>query len=111
MQTAKQLSVSLANKPGRLAAMLGAMSKAKVSFRALAVMDSGGRATVRFVPDDINAATKVLEENNLRFDPADVLLVEMPRPERGISQYLRKTGRRTLEYRLRLLLVQPDRAP
>jgi hypothetical protein len=78
MQTAKQLSVSLVNKPGRLAAMLGALNKEKVNFRALAVMDSGDRGTVRFVPDDVAAASKILEELNIRFDPAEVLLVEVP---------------------------------
>ena len=51
MQTVKQLSVSLVNKPGRLAAMLGALNKGKVTFRALAVMDSGDRGTVRFALD------------------------------------------------------------
>jgi hypothetical protein len=78
MQTAKQLSVSLVNKPGRLAAMLAALNKEKVNFRALAVMDSGTRGTVRFVPDDVAAASQVLEKGNIRFDPADVLLVEVP---------------------------------
>jgi hypothetical protein len=70
--------VSLVNKPGRLAAMLGAMNKEKVTFRALSVMDSGDRGTVRFVPDDVDAASKVLEEMNIRFDPTDVLMVEVP---------------------------------
>jgi hypothetical protein len=78
MQTAKQLSVSLVNKPGRLAAMLAAFNKEKVSFRALAVMDSGTRGTVRFVPDEIDAAKKVLDKINVQFEPADVLLVEVP---------------------------------
>jgi hypothetical protein len=78
MQTAKQLSVSLVNKPGRLAAMLVALNKEKVNFRALSVMDSGDRGTVRFVPDSVAAATKVLEGMNLRFEAADVLLVDVP---------------------------------
>ncbi len=78
MQMAKQLSVSLVNKPGRLAAMLTALNKGKVDFRALAVMDSGDRGTVRFVPDDFQAATKVLDKINIRYDAADVLLVEVP---------------------------------
>jgi hypothetical protein len=78
MQTAKQLSVSLVNKPGRLADMLGAMGKEKVNFRALAVMDSGDRGTVRFVPDDVAAATAVLEKMNVRFDAVDVLLADIP---------------------------------
>ncbi len=78
MQTAKQLSVMLVNKPGRLAAMLGALGKSKVNFRALSVMDSGDRGTVRFVPDDFTAAAEVLDGMNVRYDAADVLLVEVP---------------------------------
>jgi len=78
MQTAKQVSVTLVNKPGRLAALLAALNKEKVNLRALAVMDSGERGTLRFVPDDFPAATKVLEKVNLRFEAADVLLVEIP---------------------------------
>ena len=79
MQTAKQLSVSLVNKPGRLADMLGALNKEKVNFRAFSVMDSGDRGTVRFVPEDFDAATEVLGKMNVRFEKTDVLLVEVPR--------------------------------
>ena len=79
MQMAKQLSVSLVNKPGRLAAMLAALSKGKVNFRALVVMDTGDRGTVRFVPSDFSAATDVLDKINIRFDTADVLLVDVPK--------------------------------
>lgn len=80
MQTAKQLSVSLVNKPGRLAAMLTALSKNKVNFEALAVMDSGDRGTVRFVPEkeQFAAATEVLDRLNVRYDANEVLLVEVP---------------------------------
>ncbi len=80
MHTAKQLSVSLINKPGRLAAMLTALNKGKVNFRALAVMDSGDRGTVRFVPDrdQFAAATEVLDKLNVRYDATEVLLVEVP---------------------------------
>ena len=77
MHTAKQLSVRLVNKPGRLAAMLAALNKGKVNFRALVVMDSGDRGTVRFVPDDFAAATEVLDKVNIGYDAADVLLVEV----------------------------------
>ena len=86
MQTAKQLSVTLANKPGRLAAMLAAFNKEKVTCRALSVMDCGERGTVRFVPDDFAAATKVLEKINVRGDAADVLLVEAPNQAGAFSK-------------------------
>jgi hypothetical protein len=90
MQTAKQLSVSLVNKPGRLADMLAALNKGKVNFRALAVMDSGERGTVRFVPDDVDAARSVLEKINIRYDAADVLLVEISSQAGGFRKICEK---------------------
>ena len=78
MQTMKQLSVRLVNKPGRLSGMLDALNKGKVNFHALVVMDSGSRGTVRFVPDDFAAATKVLKQMDISYDAADVLLVDVP---------------------------------
>ncbi len=86
MQTAKQLSVTLVNKPGRLAALLTALNKEKVSFRALSVMDTGERGTLRFVPDDFAAAKEILEKANLRFDAADVLVVEIPNQPGGFRK-------------------------
>ena len=79
MQMAKQVSVSLVNKPGRLAAMLTALSKSKVNLQALAVMDSGDRGTVRFVPDSehFGGVTEALDKLNVRYDASDVLLVEL----------------------------------
>jgi hypothetical protein len=82
METAKQLSVSLVNKPGRLAAMLNALHKQKVGFRALVVMDSGDRGTIRFIPDNYEAAVQVLKENNIAYETTTVLLVEIP-PQQG----------------------------
>jgi hypothetical protein len=90
MQTAKQLSVSLVNKPGRLADVLAAMNKMKVSFRALAVMDSSDRGSVRFVPDDFASATSVLEKLSVPFDVVDVLLVEIPTHPGGFGNICKR---------------------
>ena len=90
MQTAKQLSVSLVNKPGRLADMLAALSKGKVNFRALTVMDSGKSGTVRFVPDDFEVAASVLAKINIRCDATDVLLVEIPSQPGGFRRICEK---------------------
>jgi hypothetical protein len=81
MRTAKQLSVSLVNKPGHLATMLAALSKSKVNLKALVVMNSGDRGTVRFVPDDQERAVECLTQMNTRYESSDVLLVEIPRQE------------------------------
>jgi hypothetical protein len=90
MQTAKQLSVSLVNKPGRLADMLAALSRSKVNFRALTVMDSYERGVVRFVPDDVDAALLVLAEINVRCEATDVLLVEMSSQTGGFRKICEK---------------------
>ncbi len=86
METAKQLSVSLVNKPGRLADMLSMLNKEKVGFRALAVMDSADRGKVRFVPDDAKAAADVLRKASIEFERADVLLVEVPNQPGGFRK-------------------------
>lgn len=78
MQTSKQLSVTLVNKPGRLANVLSALTKEKVNCLALSVMNAGDRGTLRIVPDDLDAATEVLEKMNVRFELADVLLTRVP---------------------------------
>jgi hypothetical protein len=86
MQTARQLSVSVVNKPGRLADVLTALNKEKVNLRALVVMDCGERGTVRFVPDDVAVAELVLEKLSIRYDATDVLLVEMSNQPGGFRK-------------------------
>ncbi len=78
MRVTKQFSVSLVNKPGRLADMLAALGKAKVGFQALSVMDRMERGCVRFVTEAVEAAKQVLGDLNLRFELTDVLLVDVP---------------------------------
>ena len=86
MQTAKQLSVGLANKPGRFAAVLDALSREKVHLRAFCVMDSGVRATVRMIPDDPQRAKAALEGIGIEVDVADVLLVEVNHHAGGLPR-------------------------
>jgi hypothetical protein len=87
MQTAKQLSVTLVNKPGRLADMLTALSKEKVLLTALSVMDSGVRGTVRFIPDDLRRAQRVLDQINVPYDTTEVLLAEIPNQPGGFAHF------------------------
>jgi len=92
MQTAKQLSVSLVNKPGRLADVLSALNRGKVTLRALTVMDSGDRGAIRLVPDndDVEAAKEILDRMNVRHETTDVLLVELPSHTGGFRRICEK---------------------
>lgn len=49
-------------------------------------MDSGDRGTVRFVPDDLPTAGHVLDNLNLRYQPADVLMVDIPSHSGGFRK-------------------------
>ncbi|GIW82293.1 MAG: acetolactate synthase [Gemmatales bacterium] len=77
VETAKQISVFLENKPGRLANVLSAMEKEKVNITGLTVMDSHEHSVLRMVPSDVDGARKVLKSLNAPFTESDVLLVEL----------------------------------
>jgi len=100
METAKQLSVQLINKPGRFAAVLAALQKEKVAIRAFCVMDTGARGTVRMVPDDPARATKTIEGLNVKVDVADVLLVEVNGQSGGLPNLCKRLaeGHLNLDY-------------
>ncbi|MCS6852060.1 MAG: ACT domain-containing protein [Gemmataceae bacterium] len=77
MQTAKQISVSLENKPGRLANVLTTLAREKVNITGLTVMDSHDHSVLRFVADDPVKSIRVLKDLGLRHVETDVLLVEL----------------------------------
>ena len=78
MATAKQLSVVLTNKPGRLAELCGLLADAKVNIVALAVLENADMGVVRLVADKPKDAAKTLKENGVPFQTDDVLVVKLP---------------------------------
>src|SRR5207249_1151908 len=77
VETTKQVTVFLENKPGRLANVLSALSREKVNITALSVMDSHEHSVLRMVPDDLNKTRKALKAVNTPFAEVDVLVVEI----------------------------------
>ena len=77
METTKQVSVFLENKPGRLANVLSALAKEKVNITALTVMDSHEHSVLRLVTDDVARTAQVLKGLGAQHAVADVLLVEL----------------------------------
>lgn len=77
METAKQVSVFLENKPGRLANVLSALAKEKVNVTALTVMDSHEHSVLRVVTGNPAKTLDVLKGLNMRHAEADVILVEL----------------------------------
>ena len=90
MQTAKQLSVSLVNKPGRLADMLAALNKGKVNFRALSVMDSGNGGLSVSCPTMSRPPRPFWRKSTSATMTTDVLLVEIPSQPGGFRKICEK---------------------
>lgn len=76
-ETAKQLTVYLENKPGRLATVCTALSEQKVNITAVTVGESRDRSVLRMVTDDLPRTRQVLKQLNVPFEEQEVVLVEM----------------------------------
>jgi hypothetical protein len=77
METIKQVSVFLENKPGRLANVLSALARDKVNVIALTVMDSHEHSVLRLVTEDLARTIDVIKGLGMRVVESDVLLVEL----------------------------------
>ena len=77
MQTRKQVTIFLENKPGRLAQILSALAQAKINIVALAVMDRQDQGVLRLVTENDAATRKMLQGMNQQCATHDVLAVEL----------------------------------
>jgi hypothetical protein len=77
VETSKQLSIHLENKPGRLANILSALAGDKVNIVAMTVMDSHENPVLRIVVDDPRRARSCVRELNMSPTETDVVVVEL----------------------------------
>lgn len=77
MQTTKQVSIFLENKPGRLAKVLSALERDKINVTGLTVMDSHEHSVLRIVTSDLPKTAQVLKGLNAPYTETEVLLVEL----------------------------------
>jgi hypothetical protein len=77
VETAKQISVFLENKPGRMANVLSALAQERVNLVALTIMDSHEHSVLRLVSDDVDKTRRVIKSANMPFTETDVVVVEL----------------------------------
>lgn len=77
VQTRKQITVFLENKPGRLAHVLSELAREKINIVALTVMDRHEHGVLRLVTDDDAMTVKVIQAGNMPFTESEVLAVEL----------------------------------
>jgi len=77
VETAKQITVFLENKPGRLANILAELAHQKINITALSVMDRTEHNVLRLVADDPAKTVRIIQGLNTPCTETDVLLVEL----------------------------------
>jgi hypothetical protein len=100
VQTRKQLTVFLENKPGRLAQVLSELARNKINIVALSVMDRHEAGVLRLVTEDEAQTAKLVQSLNAPFTESEVLAVEL-RNQPGALAHLCETlaaERVTIEY-------------
>jgi hypothetical protein len=85
MQTTKQITVFLENKPGRLANVLAALAAEKVNITALSVMDKHEHSVLRLTTDDPAKSVQVIQKLNTPFTETEVLVVELKNQPGALS--------------------------
>ena len=76
IETATQLAVFLANRPGALARVCEALAKAEININALATSDTVDHTVVRMVVSDPTKALMLLGETGTLALESEVLMIE-----------------------------------
>src|SRR5438445_2769059 len=76
VETATQLAVFLANRPGALARVCEALAKAEINIHALATSDTVDHTVVRMVVSDPTKALMLLGEAGVLALETEVLMIE-----------------------------------
>jgi hypothetical protein len=82
----KQLSVSLENKPGRMAHVCTALSHDKINITAVTVAEHRDRSVLRLVTDDMPKTRQILRGLGVPVEEQDVVLVEMRNQPGALAQ-------------------------
>jgi len=74
----REFSITLANRPGQLAALARNLADAGVNIETLAAVANNGESLLRFMVDDDAAARHVLDAAGVRYDERPVLDTFLP---------------------------------
>lgn len=93
MPRAKQLTVTVPNKPGMLGEVASALGQKKVNLVALAAATQGGSGMIMLVADKNAAAKKVCASNGWHATEEEVLAVTLPDSPGSLGRFASKLGK------------------
>lgn len=85
---AKQISVFLENKSGRLAHVTRVLGDAGINIRALSIADTSDFGILRLIVSDPVKAYKILREAGFTVSETEVIAVRMPDSPGGLASVL-----------------------
>lgn len=85
---AKQISVFLENKSGRLAHVTRVLGDAGINIRALSIADTSDFGILRLIVNDPVKAHKILKEAGFTVSETEVIAVRMPDTPGGLASVL-----------------------
>jgi len=89
----KQILVSLDNKPGKFLEVSQLLGAEGINIRAISVADTADISMVRFVADNPEKATNVLQSHEYSVRETDVIAVEVPDHPGGLKAILKPLKR------------------
>lgn len=93
METARQLSIFLKNKPGILAKVCEELADKKINIFALSISDTTDHSVVRLVVSDPQLAAHMLEERGVLVIENSVLLIENANQPGNIAEIAHALGK------------------
>ena len=93
MQTRKQLSFFLENKPGTLAKVCDSLSQAGINIIGFSVSDAVDHAVIRIIVNDEQKAIHLLGNSGLLVIESDVLEVAIPNHPGALQELAEKLSR------------------
>ncbi len=92
VETTKQISVLLDNKPARVSQVVTALAKEKIDITAVTLADHKSQHVLRMLTDDMKRTAKILQSLNIPFEEHEVLLVAMRNQPGALAQVMERLG-------------------
>lgn len=93
---AKQISVFLENKAGRLAHVTRVLGNAGINIRALSIADTSDFGILRVIVSDPDKAYRILREAEFTVSETEVIAVQVPDSPGGLASILEQMSEENL---------------
>ncbi|MBO8159309.1 ACT domain-containing protein [Thermosyntropha sp.] len=93
---AKQISVFLENKAGRLAHVTRVLGEAGINIRALSIADTSDFGILRLIVSDPDKAYEILKESGFTVSETEVIAVQVPDSPGGLAAVLEQMSEENL---------------